>query len=46
MDKEIKILVVEDSLTQAVRLQYLLEQNGYSSSMVNDGMKALDFFEK
>ena len=46
MEKEIKILVVEDSLTQAVRLQYLLEQNGYSSSMVNDGMKALAFFEK
>ncbi len=46
MGKEIKILVVEDSLTQAVRLQYLLEQNGYRASMVSDGIKALAFFEK
>ncbi len=46
MEKMIKILVVEDSLTQAVRLQYLLEQNGYGASMVSDGKKALAFFEK
>ena len=46
MEKDVRILIVEDSLTQAVRLQYLLEQNGYRASMVSDGIKALAFFEK
>jgi len=29
MDRHIEILIVEDSRTQAVRLQYLLEKHDY-----------------
>lgn len=36
------ILVVEDSLTQAMRLKYLLEKNGRKVRVARDGLQALD----
>lgn len=38
---EEKILIVEDSLTQAMRLQYLLQENGYNVRVASDGVKGL-----
>lgn len=40
--EEITILVVEDSLTQAVRLQSLLEENGYRTLLAENGRAALE----
>jgi PAS domain S-box-containing protein len=37
-----KILVVEDSPTQARRLQYILEQQGHSVTVAGDGEEALE----
>lgn len=42
----IEILIVEDSKTQAVKLQYLLEQNGYRTSVAENGREGLDVFNK
>ena len=36
------ILVVEDSKTQAARLRWLLQQNGYQVEIASDGQGALD----
>jgi sigma-B regulation protein RsbU (phosphoserine phosphatase) len=36
------ILVVEDSLTQALKLQYLLEGQGYQAPIARNGREALD----
>lgn len=41
-----EIMVVEDSLTQALQLQTLLEENGYNVTTANDGKEALAFLEK
>jgi len=41
-----EIMVVEDSLTQALQLQDLLEENGYSVTTVGDGRDALTLLEK
>ncbi len=41
--KDFEILIVEDSLTQAVQLQHVLEQNGYNSVVVRNGMKAIEY---
>ncbi len=38
----VEILVVEDSLTQAIKLQYLLEESGYQVSVAYNGVEALD----
>ena len=46
MEKDVRILIVEDSLTQAVRLQYLLEESGYKVSVAKDGLEALASFQK
>lgn len=42
MNKEIHILVVEDSLTQAEKLKFILEKDGYRVSTAEDGLEALD----
>ncbi len=41
-----EILVVEDSLTQALQLQNLLEENGYYVTTAGDGRAALILLEK
>lgn len=42
MNKEIEILVVEDSLTQAEQLKFILEKKDYKVKIVNDGLQALE----
>jgi CheY-like chemotaxis protein len=37
-----EILIVEDSPTQVVRLQYILEENGFQVSVARNGREALD----
>ena len=37
--KDIHILIVEDSLTQALQLQFLLEKNGYPVTTANNGQE-------
>ena len=44
-NEEVNILVVEDSLTQAVQLQDILERSSYSVSVVNNGKEALKYLE-
>ena len=46
MDKNIEILIVEDSLTQALKLQYILEQHDYNVEVANDGYKALAYLKE
>lgn len=41
MKDDIHLLVVEDSPTQALKIQYFLEQNGYKVSIAEDGEQAL-----
>lgn len=41
MNKETKILIVEDSPTQAIGVQYFLEQCGYNVSVVHTGKEAI-----
>lgn len=43
--EEIEILVVEDSHTQAIRLQYLLENEGYRVCVTRNGEEALDYLK-
>ncbi len=40
MDK-IKVLIAEDSITQAMQLQHILEKNGYDTTVVSNGSEAL-----
>jgi len=42
MRKEIHILIVEDSLTQAEKLRFILTKNAYRVSVAKDGLDALD----
>ncbi|MEQ8221902.1 MAG: hybrid sensor histidine kinase/response regulator [Candidatus Eremiobacterota bacterium] len=42
MNNDIKILVAEDSLTQAVKLQFILQKNGYKVSLARNGREALE----
>ena len=44
--KEVAILIVEDSPTQALKLQYLLEKNNYRVSVAQNGVKALALLKK
>lgn len=39
--RNISVLIVEDSLTQALKLQYFLEQNGYRVSITPNGPEAI-----
>ncbi|MFH1070276.1 MAG: PAS domain S-box protein [Candidatus Glassbacteria bacterium] len=45
-NNEMEILIVEDSPTQALNLQYLLEKNNYKVSAARNGREALDFVKK
>ena len=45
-NNEIEILIVEDSPTQALNLQHLLEKNNYKVSAARNGLEALDFVDK
>jgi two-component system cell cycle response regulator len=40
--KKVEILIVEDSLTQALRLKFVLEQEGFHIYHVTDGIKAFE----
>ena len=42
MESEIYILIVEDSLTQAEMLKFILEESKYRVSVAKDGLEALD----
>lgn len=42
MKNEIHILVVEDSLTQAEKLRFILAKDGYKVSTAKNGLEALD----
>ena len=44
--KKVEILIVEDSPTQAVKLQYLLVQNNYRVSVAQNGVEALTIMKK
>ena len=46
MDSNVEILVVEDSLTQAEQLRYILEQKGYRVSVAFNGLAALDYLQE
>ena len=45
MDK-IKVLIAEDSMTQAMQLQHILEKNGYDATVVSNGSEALRSIKK
>ncbi|MFH1739585.1 MAG: response regulator, partial [bacterium] len=46
MENNVHILIVEDSPTQAVELQYLLEKNHYQVTVAKDGKKALEMLQQ
>lgn len=39
------VLIVEDSLTQANQLRYLLEKNGFTAAISANGQEALDYLQ-
>jgi CheY-like chemotaxis protein len=39
------ILAVEDSITQALRLEKILERNGFAVTVKHDGKSALNFLD-
>jgi diguanylate cyclase (GGDEF)-like protein len=41
--KKINVLILEDSPTQAAELEYILDQGGYSSTIVVNGKEALEY---
>ncbi len=43
--KKVEILIVEDSLTQALRLKFVLEQEGFYVHHAADAIKALDLLK-
>jgi len=45
MVEKIKILIVEDSATQAVQLEYILEKNNYKILIAENGIEALDIIK-
>ena len=45
-DGQIEILVVEDSFTQAMKLQILLEESGYKVSVAANGADAFSYLEQ
>lgn len=42
---DVKILIVEDSITQAECLKYLLEDNGFKVVHASNGLEALDYIK-
>lgn len=45
MDNNVKILIVEDSVTQAVQIQYFLEKHGYNALVTHTGREALEIIK-
>ncbi len=45
-NQEVEILAVEDSLTQQLQLQNILEKNGYKVALASNGKEAIEFVEK
>lgn len=45
-DTSVEIMIVEDSPTQAAKLQYILEEKGYYVSVAGNGKEALVLLEK
>jgi two-component system cell cycle response regulator len=43
--KKVEILIVEDSLTQALRLKFVLEQEGFQTHHAIDALKALELLK-
>jgi len=43
---KIKVLIAEDSITQAMQLQHILEENGYDATVVSNGSEALRAISK
>ncbi|MBV7272419.1 diguanylate cyclase [Clostridiaceae bacterium UIB06] len=46
MFENVKILVVEDSITQAEKLKFTLESNNYKVIIANDGLQALEYIDR
>ena len=46
MENNVHILVVEDSPTQAIELQYLLEKSHFRVTIANDGRQALEMLQQ
>lgn len=46
LNSNVKILVVEDSRTQAQQLRYILEQQGYEVGVASNGVQALEMIPK
>lgn len=46
LNKNIKILVAEDSITQAEKLKFILESNDYEVIIAGDGLQALEYINK
>lgn len=44
-DQAVLVMIVEDSPTQAVRLQFALEENGFQTVIARNGIKALDLLQ-
>ena len=42
-EKKSDLLVVEDSLTQADHIKYILEKHGYGVAVVKKGKEAIDY---
>jgi CheY-like chemotaxis protein len=38
-----KILIVDDSFTQASKFKTILEEAGYATDIANDGVEAIDY---
>ena len=45
-NKKVEILIVEDSPTQAVKLQYILENHDYHVTAVQNGIEALNILKE
>lgn len=46
MSNKIEILVVEDSLTQAEQLKFILKKKNYKVTIANNGVQALEYINK
>ena len=46
MLKQNNVLILEDSYTQAVQLEYILEKGGYNPIATENGIKALEYLNK
>ena len=46
MNIKINVLILEDSPTQAVQLEYILEKGGYSTAITSDGKEALEYLRE